>query len=375
MTAQPLIFKGHPLRITYVADALNVHTQRWVTHFLKRGCECKVVSYRHGIIPGAEVYVHSLPSRGAWRFPLLKQIHTHSDYSRIRAMLKWSDIVHVHYIYRYRFNILFKGIKHLVVSTWGTDVIPEEGKPRSKGEIFWQKFILKEASIITATSNYLANETAKFAPPNKPIRIIPFGVDLSIFNPDLFPGRMPEDRPFRIGFLKHLRFKYGPDILIEATKLLRNEGLPVRTIIAGEGEDETLLRNRAKELGVAKLVDFVDRIPHEEVPAFMASLDVFCMPSRQESFGVAALEAQAMRLPVVATMVGGIPETVKDGVTGILVRPGDPKALAEAISSLLKNPRLRLQMGEAGRKFVQENFDWNDCTAKMEEVYNSLIQE
>jgi L-malate glycosyltransferase len=127
---------------------------------------------------------------------------------------------------------------------------------------------------------------------------------------------------------------------------------------------------------VSRIVDFVGRIPHDEVPAFLASLDVFCMPSRWESetFGVAAVEAEAMEIPVVATNVGGIPEAVKDKSTGLLVHPDDPKALGSAIAKLLNDPEKRAAMGAAGREFVAANFDWQENAGRMEQVYKSLLQ-
>jgi glycosyltransferase involved in cell wall biosynthesis len=370
-----LTYQGHKLRLAYVADAMNVHTQRWVRWFLDRGCECKVVSYRPGEIPGAEVYVHSTPPTGFDRMPLLKQIHTASDYRRVRSILRWADIVHVHFIYRYRFNVLFKGIPRLVVSTWGKDIIRDTKDLEPKSEIYWKRFVLRQATVITATTHFLANETRVYAPYGKDIKVIPFGVDLTRFDPALFPRPEGESPIQRIGFLKHLRTKYGADTLIEATGLLREKGYKVRTILAGEGEDEHELRKFAHDKGVGKVIDFVGRVPHEEVPAFLASLDVFVMPSRwqSETFGVAAVEAEAMEIPVVATNVGGVPEAVKNDVTGILIEPDDPKTLAKAIAKLLNDPKLRAMMGKAGREFVKENYDWTENAGRMEAVYKSLL--
>lgn len=375
MNAEPLTADNRPLRIAYVADAWNVHTHRWVRYFQDRGCECKVVSYRDWEIPGVEVYVHSIPATGVMRIPLLKQLHTLSDYSRVRARLRWADIVHVHFIYRFRFNLVYKGLPRLIVSTWGKDVIRDTDEPEPRSEAYWKSYVLREATVLTATSRFLAEQTKRYAPVGKKIHVIPFGVDLTAFNPALFPRRSGDEKPFRIGFLKHLRTKYGPDTLIEATLILRDRGYPIRTLIAGEGEDEDELRRFAKDKGVGRIVDFVGRIPHEEVPAFLASLDVFCMPSRWESetFGVAAVEAQAMEIPVVATTVGGVPEAVDDGVSGLLVRPNDPEALADAIAGLLDNPAKRAEMGKAGREFVRKHYDWLENASRMEEIYRSLI--
>lgn len=377
MNPESLSYQSRPLRLAYVADAANVHTQRWVGYFIERGCECKVISYRLGNIPGASVYVHSIPPEGINRLPIFKQFHTLSDYRNVRNILRWADIVHVHFIYRYRFNLVYRKLPRLVVSTWGKDIIRDTSEPEPASEAYWKRYVLRQASVITATSHFLAERTKEYAPDEKQIHVIPFGVDLSIFNPELYPRRIDDEKPYRIGFLKHLRTKYGPDTLIEATRILRDKGYPVRTIIAGEGEEEDRFRKLARDNGVAGIVDFVGRIPHEEVPAFLASLDVFCMPSRWESetFGVAAVEAEAMEIPVVATSVGGVPEAVKDKVTGILIKPDDPVVLAKALAKLLNDPQKRLLMGKAGREYVKQNYDWFENAGRMEDIYKSLLNQ
>lgn len=375
MIDEPLKIHDRPLRLTYVADAWNTHTHKWIDYFRNRGCEIRVISYRDWDIPGVEVYVHSLPPRSIMSVPPFRQFHTLSDYMRIRSILEWADIVHVHFIYRFRFNLIYKNIPRLVVSTWGKDIIRDTDVPEPKSEMYWKKYVLKEATVITATTHFLAEETRKYAPEGKTIHVIPFGVDLEKFDPAKYPPNPDKDRPFRIGFLKHLRTKYGPDVLIEATRVLRDREYNIRTIIAGEGEDEDELRKLAREKGVGRQVDFVGRIPHEEVPAFLASLDVFCMPSRWESetFGVAAVEAEAMEIPVVATRVGGVPEAVNDGVSGILVPPNDTIAIVDAIGELLDDSEKRRDMGRAGRLFVKEHYDWYHNALQMEEIYATVL--
>jgi len=307
--------------------------------------------------------------------PGLKQIHTLSDYMKVKSILAWADIVHVHFIYRFRFNYVFRGLERLVVSTWGKDIIRDTDEPEPKSEAYWKSFVLRQATILTATTHFLADATREYSPPGKEITVIPFGVDLDVFDPAKYPARAPDAQPQRIGFLKHLRTKYGPDTLIEAARVIRDRDFNIRVLLAGVGEDEDELRKLARDRGVHRIVDFVGRIPHEEVPAFMASLDVFCMPSRWESetFGVAAVEAEAMKVPVVATTVGGVPEAVQDGVTGILVPPDDPLAVSDSICTLLKNPEKRKSMGKAGRKFVGENFDWKENAGRMRDIYERLI--
>ncbi|MCX6645488.1 MAG: glycosyltransferase [bacterium] len=374
MDTKPLTYKDRPLRIVFAADARNVHTHKWVRYFLDRGCEIKVISFREWEIPGAEVYVHSIPPTGIASIPPFRQIYTASDYSHVRSILKWADIVNVQFIYRFRFNMVYKGLPRLVVSTWGSDILGVFGQEETKEEAHWKKYILDQATELVALSKFLAGAMRKYLSKERKIHIIPFSVDMEKFDPAKYPRKPANEEVFRIGFVKGLKKIYGPDVLIEATRVLRDRGYNIRTILAGDGEDLEELRTLARERGVHHLVDFLGYVPNDEVPSFLASLDVSCMPSRSESLGVAALESQAMEIPVVASRTGGIPEAVLDGLTGILVTPGDPVALADGIASLLDNPAKRQEMGKAGRRFVRERFDFQINAGKLAELFEGLLK-
>lgn len=374
MNTDQITYKDRPLRIVFAADARNVHTHKWVKYFLDRGCEIKVISYREWEIPGVEVYVHSVPPTGVSSIPPFRQMYYASDYSRVRSILHWADIVNVQFIYRFRFNMVYKGLPRLVVSTWGSDILGVYGEEETKDEARWKSFILDQATELVALSKYLADAMRKYLSTERKIHIIPFSVDLEKFDPSKYPKKTDTEEVFRIGFVKGLKKIYGPDVLIEATRVLRDRGYNIRTILAGDGEDSEELRSLARNRGVHRIVDFPGYIPNDEVPSFLASLDVSCMPSRSESLGVAALESQAMEVPVVASNVGGVPEAVLDGLTGTLVTPGDPISLADGIASLLDDPVKRRQMGEAGRRLVRERFDWYTNAGKLADLFVSQLE-
>ena len=105
----------------------------------------------------------------------------------------------------------------------------------------------------------------------------------------------------------------------------------------------------------------------------LQDLDIFAMPSTAEGFGVSAVEASAMRLPVVASDIHGIPDVVLDGETGLLVPPANPAALADAIATLAKDAPLRARMGSAGRAFVEREYRWQDNAALMERLYDRAL--
>jgi starch synthase len=114
-------------------------------------------------------------------------------------------------------------------------------------------------------------------------------------------------------------------------------------------------------------------VPHERMPAFMWGLDVFVNPSRAESFGVAALEAAASGVPVVASHVGGLPEVVADGETGLLVPPEDPAALAAALAGLIRDPSRRRALGRSARERAVALYDWQACARRMEQLYEETL--
>jgi glycosyltransferase involved in cell wall biosynthesis len=122
-------------------------------------------------------------------------------------------------------------------------------------------------------------------------------------------------------------------------------------------------------------VRFLGEVPHEQVPEVLQQLDIFAMPSTYEGFGVAALEAEAMEMPVVASRIHGIPDVVVDGETGLLVPPRDRQALAAALERLATDADLRRRLGQAGRAFVAEQYSWEENTAQMEALYRAALGE
>jgi glycosyltransferase involved in cell wall biosynthesis len=180
--------------------------------------------------------------------------------------------------------------------------------------------------------------------------------------------------PVVIGTAARLSPEKGLTYLIDALVTLRERyGERVTLRIAGEGPERAKLEAQVATLGLADAVEFTGWLEHDKLPAFLNELDVFALPSTWEGFGVAAAEASACGLPVVATDVYGIPDVVRPGVTGLLVPPKDPAALARALGQLIDNPALRSQFGRAGREYVASHYDWRDNAKQMESIYASLV--
>jgi glycosyltransferase involved in cell wall biosynthesis len=351
------------MRIVYLADAPYVHTRRWIQHFASRGDECEVISFRPAAIEGARVhYVDGFEKLGKARY----LVHARRVGGLIEDLKP--DLVHALHLTSYGFLGALAGVRPLVISVWGTDILEAPGL--TPFHRWLTRFSLARAGEITATGLHLASATARYAPQGKPITVIPYGVDLTKFA----PVERGERRPLVIGTTARLSVEKGVRYLIEAFALLRQRlGPDVSLRIAGDGPERAKLRALARDRGVEESTQFLGEIAHAEMPAFLGSIDIFALPSVYEGFGVAAVEAAATGLPVVGSRVYGIPDVVQDGRTGLLVPAKEPAALAQALETLARDPARRRAMGAAGREFVAGHYDWDENTAQMERLYEIAV--
>ena len=176
-----------------------------------------------------------------------------------------------------------------------------------------------------------------------------------------------------VGTVSRLDPVKGVDDLVRASRILRDRGLAVTTLILGYGREAPALRRMVAEFDLQEAVRFAE--PGTPPRAALACLDIFVLASRFEGLPNAVLEAMAMARPVVATTVGGTPEVVEDGVTGTLVPPDRPDRLAEAIARFLGDPGSARAAGAAGRRRVLERFSAARMVAETEALYERLMQE
>jgi glycosyltransferase involved in cell wall biosynthesis len=190
----------------------------------------------------------------------------------------------------------------------------------------------------------------------------------------IVPGPPPTDPPAepRLAVVGRLIPIKAHDVLLAALTRVREE-LPEATLeIAGEGPLDAELRATVTRLGLRDAVSFLGRVA-PAAPVFERSA-VVVVPSRGEGFGMVALEAMERGRAVVASDVGGLPEIVEDGVTGIVVPPDEPEALAAALLELLRDPARAAAMGAAGRVRALAAFSQGRCTDRIEELYRAALE-
>lgn len=181
----------------------------------------------------------------------------------------------------------------------------------------------------------------------------------------------PEGDPMILFIGRQVPVK-GQAVLLEAMLLLDQRGYKVNVTLAGSGPSQAALEGIATQLGVASRVSFPGAIGQDDIHALYASASIFCLPSFAEGIPGVLMEAMAMELPVISTRITGIPELVDDGHTGLLVTPGRPDELADALERLLADPALCRDLGENARDKVLSEFN-TEITARV--LYDLFARE
>ena len=232
------------------------------------------------------------------------------------------------------------------------------------------------SSAIVATSDYYAQQSSHLAGYLEKLRYAAPGVDLERFGGDRTDFLR---RKYRLGdekillYVGHLdresRHK-GVQYLIRAMRIVR-ESLDAKLVVAGRGNYIDRYRRLAADEGVPEDIIFAGFIPEDEMPLYFNSADLLVLPScdRAEGFGMVLIEAQACGTPVIGTDVGGIPFAVDDGVTGLIVPPGDVSGLAGAIVRVLDDPDLYRAMAENGPRRVRDLFTWEKSARVYDRVF------
>ena len=213
------------------------------------------------------------------------------------------------------------------------------------------------------------------------VAVVPLGANLTNFDPSrhrkdksVRSFRLPKNK-LLVGVLGRFDVQKGQEILLRAAPEVLRKHPNVHFVLAGEetrGEPgyRDHLHSLAASLGIGSKVTFLPFT--EEVARFMAALDIFVLPSFAETYGLVVIEAMAMKLPVVATNAGGVPEIIRDGETGLLVEPRDVSALAGAIHRLAVSRALRVHLGLAARKEALAKYDMRVCIDNLIRALSSL---
>lgn len=227
--------------------------------------------------------------------------------------------------------------------------------------------IWNRASKVVALSNALA-ETAAETAPDLDIEIIPNGIDTEQFSP---PERRSSRSSIRLVTVARLLERKGIQTILEACA--KPTLLPVTLQIIGTGPYEEELRSMVEWLGLGDRVEFLGYVPNEDLPRYYRKSDIFVLPSETESFGLVFAEAMSCGLPIAASDVGGIPETVRHGIDGLLCPPGDPAKLRENLIQLMSSSETRKEISDSQRQRILDHYPWEHIAARYADVYREVL--
>jgi glycosyltransferase involved in cell wall biosynthesis len=355
------------MKICLISESESYHTQRWASALAAHGCEVHLISTKNADVH--DVKLHIMPIYSA--SPLVKIRNNHRIEQLIRNLDP--DVTHLFGLFP-MFSLvnmlLARKLKNLVISVWGSDVVPGKSQESFKDR-FIKTYLLNYGDRVLATSKYLARKTQKFINDSRCVDVVPWGVDLKIF----WPKSVEEKQEvIKIGFAKRLHALSAPDTLLRAFHhASQNCRLQLKLKIAGDGPMKSQLFELAKNIGLKDSIEWLGWVSDlNSLSDFYRSLDFLVMPSRKESFGVSAVEAAASGLPVIASRIGGIPEVVVNGETGILINSEDVLGFSKAITKLAENDCLRKKLGSKARQRAERHFDWQDSIKRMIAIYQQV---
>ena len=258
------------------------------------------------------------------------------------------------------------------VIVYGTELLLIDAKVRrSRFKRRTARSMLGNAAVIVAISRWtadLARKVLRLLELDVPIETVPLGTTPSHFRPGVDPSGVRAKYGLNGGpwllTVARLEWHKGIDTVMRALATIRAVHPAASYAIAGVGDRLPQLERLREDLGLGDAVRFLGPVPDEELPALYNAADLYVGVSRRhdllaEGFGISLVEASACGLAVVGGRSGGVPDAVREGETGILVDPDDPRAVAAGVTDLLSNPERRRQLGAAGRKAVQEFYNWD----------------
>jgi N-acetyl-alpha-D-glucosaminyl L-malate synthase BshA len=289
------------------------------------------------------------------------------------------DLLHVHYAIPHSVSALLarqmlaaRGrCLPFVTTLHGTD-ITLVGLDRSYLPI--TRYSIQESNGVTSISNYLKEKTLTDFGITSPIEVIPNFVNCDVYTPykdeavrNEARRRLANPGEFILMHLSNFRpVKRVTDAVKVFARVLKE--VPARLVLVGDGPDRSAAEWLAHELEINDKIHFLGK--QERVNELLPLADLMLMPSQLESFGLAALEAMACRVPAIATRVGGVPELIDDGVNGLLYEVGDVDGMAEGAISILSDPAQLERMSNAARRTAQDHF----CASRIIPLYESYYE-
>lgn len=287
------------------------------------------------------------------------------------------DIVHAHYAVPHATaaylakQMLGTERPRIITTLHGTDITLVGNDPSYSETV---AFSINNSEGVTAVSESLKADTYRELAVTVPVHVIPNFLDCDVYrrseHPELRHRFAPPGVPI-IAHVSNFRPVKRVDLVVEAFRIVRQQR-PAKLLLVGDGPERGHVVQRVQALGLSGDVYFLGR--QDNVISLLSVSDLFLLPSEKESFGLAALEAMACGVPVVASTAGGLPEVIEDGTTGFLVPVGDAATMAARALTVLNNPALHQRVAAAGAARVRQSFCATRIVSQYEEYYAEVLE-
>ncbi len=360
------------MRIAYLSIGGHIHTERWLSHFVRSGHEVHLLTVQPAPIDG--VTVHDIRTG----IPL-KPMHYAAALVKVRRILARirPDLLHTHFLTGYGYWGAFSGFHPSILTVWGDDVYVTPHETRLKGAL--ARRVLRSADLITGDSQDILDHAVAMGAERDKCRVVQWGVDLRRFRPDAAGGvrerlGIPSNAPVVISIRSFTQAYYNIDVIVRSASRVLDERPDAHYIVAGNEGDDAPLRALAATLGLDERVHFVGRIPHDDLPGYLATSDVFLSVPSVDATPVSLLEAMACGAPVIISRLESAMEWVTDGESGLVVTPADQRELEDATLKLLGDPDMRRGFARTAFAKVRRDADHEKHMREMERLCEELVR-
>jgi glycosyltransferase involved in cell wall biosynthesis len=359
--------KTRRIKLALLAHAQSAHFQRWASWFGARGHDVHFLTFTPRPVPNATMHVIDI---GEWyqEMPRWRYALAVPKVKRLLEELQ-PDVVHAHYLTSWGMIAALAGRRPLVVSARGSDVnLSLSGYRR-----WLVGYCTGHADLVNAVSEDLAVNLRGVGVPDEKLLVLQYGVDRARLNPEGRHTPAAGD-PIRLVCTRWLvDKKYDLSTLLRAVAELVERGRRVHLLLAAPGPDERLLRARAKNLGIADVVEFRGGYDEADLPQLLKEADIYVSPSPLDGTSISLLEAMACGMFPIVTDIPANRPWLREPESGIRFPCGDSHALAQAIERVGANPDLWHQALDTNQRIVREYADRDRNLARFERIYEGLV--
>lgn len=358
------------MKICFIADTSQIHSQRWISYFANKGYEVSVISIRRKgiLIPGCQIYDIS-------HLPLLFQIL--AVYHLLRNIKP--NILHAHTVTRAGWLAALSNFHPFILTPWGSDTFLDAHKNRIYKTL--AKFTFNRADLITSNSEMLANAIVRFGAPRSKIRTAHWGIELDVFKPELDTTNLRkklglEDK-MTVFSVRNFFSKYNITTIVKAIPLVLKRNSRVKFILKSWYKDlkyEDEIHRLIIKLGIRDHIIFLGEVKREDLPLYYNLSEISISVPYTDSLSQSFLDAMACGSALIVSDLESTKEWIKHEVNGLVVPVGRHKELAEAILRLLSDNKLRKRMVDNNYKFAKEKGDQNFWMGQVEKYYHELLK-